>query len=63
MRPLVELTGLDSEAKVNGAPISLSDDIVFARPIECGARSARVAAPVAPATFALEIKRISGSWL
>lgn len=36
MRPLVELTGFDSEAKVNGAPISLSDDIVFVRPIVCG---------------------------
>lgn len=52
MRPLLELTGFDSDAKVNGAPISLSDDIVYVRPVVCSARSARVAA--------LEIKRKVG---
>lgn len=51
MRPLVELTGFDSEAKVKGAPISLSDDIVLVRPFVCSARSARVAASVTSATF------------
>lgn len=35
MRPFVEPTGLDSEAKVNGAPISLSDDIVSGRLVGC----------------------------
>jgi hypothetical protein len=39
MRPLLELTGFDSEARVNGTPISLSDDIVRA----CNATSVRVA--------------------
>ena len=46
MRPLVEPTGLDSEAKVKGAPISLSDDIVTAVGIMCGARSKSAAGAV-----------------
>jgi hypothetical protein len=50
IRPLVELTGFDSEASVNGAPISLSDDIVRVGSIVCSARSAKVAVPVAFAT-------------
>ena len=49
MRPFVELTGFDSEAKVKGAPISLSDDIAFARPIVCRLRSAGVVTASAPA--------------
>ena len=57
MRPLVERTGLDSEAKVNSAPIPLSDDIVFARPVVCCVRSAWVAAPVAPATSEMQMKK------
>ena len=46
MRPLVDPTGLDSEAKVKGAPISLSDDIVTALGIVCGARSKSAAGAV-----------------
>lgn len=66
MRPLVELTGFDSEAKVNGAPISLSDDIVFVRPIVCGggsasaSASARVAASRACASRKKLRSRFSG---
>lgn len=64
MRPLVELTGFDSEARVKGAPISLSDDIVRVRRVVCSARSARVAAVVASATFEMffagTLKRSSG---
>jgi hypothetical protein len=56
MRPLVELTGFDSDAKVNGAPISLSDDIAFARPIVCRLRSAWVVAAAAPAPAVLKFK-------
>lgn len=42
MRPLVELTGLDNEANVKGAPISLSDDMVSVGPVVCCVRSERV---------------------
>jgi hypothetical protein len=31
VRPLVELTGFDSDATVNGAPISILDDMLLAR--------------------------------
>lgn len=52
MRPLVEPTGFDSEASVNGAPISLSDDIVLFGSVVCSAKSAKVVVvPVASATW------------
>ena len=31
VRPLLELTGFVSDATVNGAPISILDDMLFAR--------------------------------
>jgi hypothetical protein len=60
MRPLLEPTDFDSEAKVKGAPISLSTDIAFARLVVSCARSARVAvaAPVALALFDMETKKL-----
>lgn len=51
VRPLLELTGFDSEARVNGAPISLSTDILFAVRVSCYAKFAAVAAQLAPALF------------
>lgn len=40
MRPLLELTGFDSDAKVKGAPIPLSDDIMCGGLVVCCAEVA-----------------------
>jgi hypothetical protein len=61
MRPLVDPTGLDSEAKVKGAPISLSDDIVAVNKMKTAAGAVLVLVLVGPATFERKVKVGRGS--
>lgn len=61
MRPFVEPTGLDSEANVKGAPISLSDDILSAGLVVCGAKSAS-ASVAASVGSRLQLSREKKKW-